>query len=114
MAGSRYDFVKVKVWLGDEQAHWYTLSRFLLSRTLTAMQIPDDKAGFGGVGGGVGLGVCVGGGGGRGGERESGDWGGGGLSEAGKEEGRIECHETACASLDRRRKLEASAERGVA
>ncbi|KAL6778942.1 hypothetical protein ACKKBF_B19380 [Auxenochlorella protothecoides x Auxenochlorella symbiontica] len=43
-AGSKYDFVKVRVWLGEDQAHWYTLSRFLISRTLTVTQIPADKA----------------------------------------------------------------------
>ena len=43
LAGSKYDFVKVRVWLGPNRAHWYTLSRFLISRTLTASRIPQDK-----------------------------------------------------------------------
>ncbi|KAL8520638.1 hypothetical protein ACS0TY_011249 [Phlomoides rotata] len=34
-AFSKYDFVKVKVWLGDNSDHYYVLSRFLLSRMLT-------------------------------------------------------------------------------
>ncbi|KAK9713736.1 hypothetical protein RND81_06G048100 [Saponaria officinalis] len=34
-ASSKYDFVKVKVWLGDNADHYYVLSRFLLSRMLT-------------------------------------------------------------------------------
>ncbi|OWM79447.1 hypothetical protein CDL15_Pgr022859 [Punica granatum] len=34
-ASSKYDFVKVKVWLGDNCDHYYVLSRFLLSRMLT-------------------------------------------------------------------------------
>ncbi|KAJ6342028.1 hypothetical protein OIU78_010048, partial [Salix suchowensis] len=34
-ASSKYDFVKVRVWLGDNADHYYVLSRFLLSRMLT-------------------------------------------------------------------------------
>ncbi|KAG4979193.1 hypothetical protein JHK85_033151 [Glycine max] len=40
-ASSKYDFVKVKVWLGDNADHYYVLSRFLLSRMLT---IPNHVA----------------------------------------------------------------------
>jgi len=36
-SSSQYDFVKVRVWLGDgEDRHATVLSRFLLVRTLTA------------------------------------------------------------------------------
>ncbi|KAK9837746.1 hypothetical protein WJX74_004123 [Apatococcus lobatus] len=38
---SKYDFVKVKVWLGE---HYYILSRFLISRMLTVTKIPYIKA----------------------------------------------------------------------
>ncbi|KAM7494632.1 hypothetical protein LguiB_029241 [Lonicera macranthoides] len=41
---SKYDFVKVKVWLGDNADHYYVLSRFLLSRTLTVTKIPNHVA----------------------------------------------------------------------
>ncbi|KAI3756915.1 hypothetical protein L6452_04447 [Arctium lappa] len=41
---SRYDFVKVKVWLGDDADHYYVLSRFLLSRMLTVTKIPNHVA----------------------------------------------------------------------
>ena len=34
-ASSKYDFVKVKVWLRENADHYYVLSRFLLSRMLT-------------------------------------------------------------------------------
>ncbi|KAL9249748.1 hypothetical protein AKJ16_DCAP17121 [Drosera capensis] len=40
-ASSKYDFVKVKVWLGDNADHYYVLSRFLLSRMLTVTNIPN-------------------------------------------------------------------------
>ncbi|GAV68087.1 AAA_17 domain-containing protein [Cephalotus follicularis] len=43
-ASSKYDFVKVKVWLGDNADHYYVLSRFLLSRTLTVTKIPNHVA----------------------------------------------------------------------
>ena len=33
---SKYDFVKVRVWLAD---HYYTFSRFLFSRVLTVTQV---------------------------------------------------------------------------
>ncbi|XP_015169156.1 uncharacterized protein [Solanum tuberosum] len=38
---SKYDFVKVKVWLGDNVDHYYVLSRFLLTRMLTVTKIPN-------------------------------------------------------------------------
>ncbi|KAL4280056.1 hypothetical protein GQ457_03G015950 [Hibiscus cannabinus] len=41
---SKYDFVKVKVWLGDKEDHYYVLSRFLLSRMLTVTKIPNHVA----------------------------------------------------------------------
>ncbi|CAH1445663.1 unnamed protein product [Lactuca virosa] len=41
---SKYDFVKVKVWLGDNADHYYVLSRFLLSRMLTVTKIPNHTA----------------------------------------------------------------------
>lgn len=43
-ASSKYDFVKVKVWLGDNADHYYVLSRFLLSRMLTVTKIPNHLA----------------------------------------------------------------------
>ncbi|KFK27902.1 hypothetical protein AALP_AA8G444900 [Arabis alpina] len=42
-ASSKYDFVKVKVWLGDAD-HYYVLSRFLVSRMLTVTKIPNHVA----------------------------------------------------------------------
>ncbi|GMJ00176.1 hypothetical protein like AT5G61450 [Hibiscus trionum] len=41
---SKYDFVKVKVWLGENADHYYVLSRFLLSRMLTVTKIPNHVA----------------------------------------------------------------------
>ncbi|TXG70643.1 hypothetical protein EZV62_005578 [Acer yangbiense] len=41
---SKYDFVKVKVWLGDHADHYYVFSRFLLSRMLTVTKIPNHVA----------------------------------------------------------------------
>lgn len=41
---SKYDFVKVKVWLGDNADHYYVFSRFLLSRMLTVTKIPNHVA----------------------------------------------------------------------
>ncbi|XP_039046857.1 uncharacterized protein LOC120187149, partial [Hibiscus syriacus] len=41
---SKYDFVKVKVWLGENADHYYDLSRFLLSRMLTVTKIPNHVA----------------------------------------------------------------------
>jgi hypothetical protein len=35
---------QVKVWLGKERAHYYVLSRFLISRSLTVTKIPHLKA----------------------------------------------------------------------
>jgi hypothetical protein len=32
------------VWLGEEKAHYYVLSRFLISRSLTVTKIPHLKA----------------------------------------------------------------------
>ncbi|KAL7221773.1 hypothetical protein ACSBR1_023672 [Camellia fascicularis] len=43
-ASSKYDFVKVKVWLGVNADHYYVLSRFLLSRMLTVTKIPNHVA----------------------------------------------------------------------
>ncbi|KAJ0100164.1 hypothetical protein Patl1_19857 [Pistacia atlantica] len=43
-AFSKYDFVKVKVWLGDNADHYYVFSRFLLSRMLTVTKIPNHVA----------------------------------------------------------------------
>ncbi|XP_010523142.1 PREDICTED: uncharacterized protein LOC104801525 [Tarenaya hassleriana] len=43
-ASSKYDFVKVKVWLGDNADHYYVLSRFLMSRMLTVTKIPNHVA----------------------------------------------------------------------
>lgn len=37
---SKYDFVKVRVWLGQGSSHYYVLSRFLVSRMLTVTRIP--------------------------------------------------------------------------
>ncbi|KAK9815940.1 hypothetical protein WJX72_012313 [[Myrmecia] bisecta] len=41
---SKYDFVKVKVWLGEAMNHYYVLSRFLICRMLTVTKIPHMKA----------------------------------------------------------------------
>eukprot|EP00897_Mesotaenium_endlicherianum_P007861 jgi/Mesen1/7102/ME000369S06424 len=41
---SKYDFVKVRVWLGDNSDHYYVLSRFLVSRMLTVTRIPSVVA----------------------------------------------------------------------
>jgi 2-phosphoglycerate kinase len=38
---SKYDYVKVKVWLHD---HYYVLSRFLVSRMLALIAVPADDA----------------------------------------------------------------------
>lgn len=43
-AASKYDFVKVKVWLGKGFKHYYVLSRFLTSRMLTVTKIKPTKA----------------------------------------------------------------------
>ncbi|BDA48634.1 probable 2-phosphoglycerate kinase at N-terminal half [Coccomyxa sp. Obi] len=43
-SASKYDFVKVKVWVGENLAHYYVLSRFLISRMLTVTKIPQMKA----------------------------------------------------------------------
>ena len=39
--------LQVKVWLGETQAHYYILSRFLISRMLTVTKIPYMKVGGG-------------------------------------------------------------------
>lgn len=39
----RYDYVKVKVRLGEQLEHYYILSRFLVSRMLTVTRIPQYK-----------------------------------------------------------------------
>ncbi|XP_057834860.1 uncharacterized protein LOC131045309 isoform X1 [Cryptomeria japonica] len=41
---SKYDFVKVRVWLGDNADHYYVMSRFLLCRMLTVTKIPNHVA----------------------------------------------------------------------
>ncbi|XP_024401627.1 uncharacterized protein [Physcomitrium patens] len=41
---SKYDFVKVKVWLGSNADHYYILSRFLISRMLLVTKIPNHVA----------------------------------------------------------------------
>jgi len=40
---SKYDYIKIKVWLGDQQQHYYILSRYLISRMLTFIRVPQDK-----------------------------------------------------------------------
>jgi hypothetical protein len=42
-ASSKYDYVKIKVWLGDNLEHYYILSRYLISRMLTVTKVPQDK-----------------------------------------------------------------------
>lgn len=42
---SNYDYVKVKIRLGSQLEHYYILSRFLLSRMLTVITLPQHKAG---------------------------------------------------------------------
>lgn len=37
---------QVKVWLGDNQDHYYVLSRFLISRMLTVTKVPVNKVGL--------------------------------------------------------------------
>eukprot|EP00899_Mesostigma_viride_P008482 jgi/Mesvir1/17635/Mv08857-RA.1 len=41
---SKYDFVKVRVWLGEQHNHYYVLSRFLVSRMLTVTKMPPETA----------------------------------------------------------------------
>jgi hypothetical protein len=36
---SKYDFVKIKVWLGENADHYYVLSRFLVSRMLLVTKV---------------------------------------------------------------------------
>lgn len=38
---SKYDFVKVKVWIGENSDHYYVLSRFLVSRMLTVTKVSE-------------------------------------------------------------------------
>jgi hypothetical protein len=40
-SSSKYDFVKVRVWLDE---HYFVLSRFLTSRGLTAVGVPYEQA----------------------------------------------------------------------
>jgi hypothetical protein len=40
---SKYDYIKIRVWLGQHQEHYYVLSRFLISRMLTVTKLPQDK-----------------------------------------------------------------------
>lgn len=40
---SNYDYVKVKIRLGSQLEHYYILSRFLLSRVLTVITLPQHK-----------------------------------------------------------------------
>ena len=35
--------LQVKVWLGENQDHYYVLSRFLISRMLTVTKVPMNK-----------------------------------------------------------------------
>lgn len=44
MTSSKYDFVKVRVWLSGATKHYYVLSCYLISRTLTVTKIPFVKA----------------------------------------------------------------------
>ncbi|CAI7815815.1 unnamed protein product, partial [Closterium sp. NIES-54] len=41
---SKYDFVKVRVWLGENEDHYYVLSRFLIARMLTVTRMPHVVA----------------------------------------------------------------------
>jgi len=41
-SSSKYDFVKVRVWLSNR--HYYVLSRFLMSRVLTAIKVDYGQA----------------------------------------------------------------------
>lgn len=43
---SRYDYVKIKVWLGENHQHYYILSRFLISRMLSVTRVPQHKVGL--------------------------------------------------------------------
>lgn len=45
---SNYDYVKVKIRLGSQLEHYYILSRFLLSRMLTVITLPQHKVAPGG------------------------------------------------------------------
>ena len=43
---SKYDYVKIKVWLGSDHDHYYILSRYLVSRTLTfTNKVPQETVG---------------------------------------------------------------------
>ena len=44
VAAPSLTLAQVKVWLGEERAHYYVLSRFLISRSLTVTKIPHLKA----------------------------------------------------------------------
>ncbi|KAJ9526783.1 hypothetical protein QJQ45_017477 [Haematococcus lacustris] len=43
-SASKYDMIKVNVWLGEQLEHHYILSRFLICRILTVTRIPHAKA----------------------------------------------------------------------
>ena len=43
---SKYDYIKIKVWLGDHHKHYYILSRYLICRILTFIRVPQDKVSF--------------------------------------------------------------------
>ncbi|KAL4538457.1 hypothetical protein Ndes2526B_g03240 [Nannochloris sp. 'desiccata'] len=41
---SKYDYIKIKVWLGEGLDHYFILSRFLIARMLTVTKVSQDKA----------------------------------------------------------------------
>ena len=43
---SKYDYIKIKVWLGEGLDHYFILSRFLIARVLTVTKVPQDKVSF--------------------------------------------------------------------
>jgi hypothetical protein len=43
---SKYDYIKIKVWLGEGLDHYFILSRFLIARMLTVTKVPQDKVGI--------------------------------------------------------------------
>jgi hypothetical protein len=50
---SKYDYIKIKVWLGDHHQHYYILSRYLICRILTFIRVPQDMVRFGDILGGM-------------------------------------------------------------
>jgi hypothetical protein len=42
-SSSKYDYVKIRVWLGPNREHHYVLSRYLISRMLTVTRVPQEK-----------------------------------------------------------------------